>query len=89
MAHIPNTRKDITMTEPLNNSPPGSYPPVVIHLSGDSITTTKLTIYKPDYTDDKTPDPATSLSLYGDTVENLCKILDAWRVKLKFTENEE
>ena len=77
-----------TMTEPLRQSANGSWPPEVVHLDGDSLMGTRMTIYKPDYSDDRSHDPAMSLTLYGSGVENLCKILDAWRVKLKFTEED-
>lgn len=78
-------KNKIQMTEPLIS---GNYSPVIVHLSKDALSDTRLSIYIPTNVDGDGA-PAYTLELEGVAVENLCKILDAWRVKLKFSEEKE
>jgi len=80
-------KKRPSMVEALSEARSGSYPPIVVHLDGEDMKTTRLAIYKPDYSDEHGADPAACFLMYGSVVENLCKTLDAWRVKMKFLED--
>lgn len=80
------TKRKFTMTEPLYKSREG-WSPSIVHLSGDSIDNTRITIYMPE--ENNPHYPARSVVLYGEAAVTLCRILDAWRVKLKLEGKEE